>query len=491
MKKAIIAALILVTATASMTSAVEWKQRLGIGIRGPLFAPMIKGSNYSGVTTVEPYMMGLGGNLDIKYGITNSFVIAVSGGYWFTYDDTLATVDQSFKLNNKDNASRKLTMIPISLTGQWYFVPTSNVQPYLLGGLSMDLSKYEDLIVNVGTKYSSTDLTAKVGAGINFWIGESFTFDLSGRFSYLLNNMSSDATLNYEETDTRPFLGVLEPAIGLTFFVTGAKDTDGDGIKDKYDQCPDTPRGALVDEYGCPLDTDGDGVFDGIDACEDTPKGAIVDISGCPLDTDMDKVPDGLDMCPDTPLGVLVDDYGCPLDEDKDGVPDFLDQQLNTPAGALVDSVGIALDTDGDGVADGIDKCPETGEGVVVDEFGCPTAKPLTEKIVLNIQYAPGSVEPDEEAKVILDDIAMRMKIYTNAKIEVNGYTDALGSSRSNLKLSQKRAEAVKKYLVEKGIDPDRMKPKGFGEDKKYFIATNETPEGRQKNRRVEIVPIQ
>ena len=501
MKKTIAIALLLLLASATVTMAVDWKGRVGVGPRGFLYSPMIKGSDYSGYSAVEPFMMGLGADLEIKYGLSSSWVLGLSGGYWYTYDDSTAADDQSFKLNNQDNASTKLTVIPLGLTMQYYFIPEGNVQPYLLAGLKMDLAKYSNLQPG-GSDYSSTDLFGKVGAGINFWISESFAFEIGGRFSYLLTNLSNDfpsggsglsqtfSNVDMGDLGTRPFLAVLEPGIGLTFFLGGARDTDHDGVKDKFDQCPDTPKGALVDEYGCPLDSDGDGVYDGIDKCPDTPKGAIVDIAGCPLDTDKDGVPDGIDLCPDTPLGVEVDIYGCPLDKDKDGVPDFKDQQLDTPAGAIVDENGVAIDSDGDGVPDGIDKCPDTGPNIKVDEFGCPLAKPITEKITLNIKYPAGSVEPDEPAKQTLDELAERLKVYGDVKIEINGFTDALGSSRTNLIISQKRAEAVRDYLISKGIAPDRMIAKGYGEDENFFVATNDTPEGRQQNRRVEIVPI-
>jgi len=501
MKRTLIIVMALMLLMASMSMAVEWKSRKGLGIRGPLFAPMITGSDYQGAHTNEPFMMGLGGNLEFKYGLSNSIVLGLSGGYWMTYDDTLSEDDQSFKLFNSDNAGTKLMVMPFSLTAQYYFIPESSVQPFLLAGLNLDMAKYE---ISPGTNtYSSTDLFVQVGTGLNFWIGESFAFDLSGRINYLITNLSNDfpsdasqLSVSLENTDmtnaaTRPFLAVLQPSIGMTYFIGGARDTDHDGVKDKFDQCPDTPEGALVDQYGCPLDSDGDGVYDGIDLCENTPTGAIVDISGCPIDSDTDGVPDGIDLCPDTPIGIEVDIYGCPLDNDKDSVPDFKDQQLDTPLGAMVDENGVALDTDGDGVPDGIDKCPETGEGVAVDEFGCPLAKPITEKIILNIQYASGSADPDEPAIAILDDLAERMKIYTDVKIEINGYTDALGRTSSNSKLSQARAQAVQDYLESKGISADRMTAKGFGEEERFFIATNDTPEGRQANRRVEIVPVQ
>jgi len=501
MRKTIAMALIFLVASSTFTMAVDWKGRLGVGPRGFLYSPMIKGDKFSGYLAVEPFMMGLGGDFEIKYGLSSSLVLGLSGGYWFTYDDSTAADDQSFKLNNQDNASTKLTVIPLSLTGQYYFIPEGSVQPYLLFGLKMDMAKYENLQA-AGGDYSTTDLYGRVGAGINFWISESFAFEIGGRFSYLLTNLSNDfpasgsglpqtfGAVDMGDPATRPFLAVLEPGIGFTFFLGGARDTDHDGVKDKFDQCPDTPDGALVDEYGCPLDSDGDGVYDGIDRCPDTPKGAIVDIAGCPLDSDQDGIADGIDLCPDTPLGVAVDIYGCPLDNDKDGVPDFKDQQLDTPLGAMVDENGVAIDSDGDGVADGIDKCPDTGVNVKVDEFGCPLAKPITEKITLNIKYEAGSVEPDEAAMTTLNELAERLKVYGDIRIEINGFTDALGSSRSNLKLSQNRAEAVRDFLLSKGIAGDRMIARGYGEDEKYFADTNETAEGRQKNRRVEIVPV-
>jgi len=88
-------------------------------------------------------------------------------------------------------------------------------------------------------------------------------------------------------------------------------DSDGDGVYDDKDQCPDTPKGVTVDSVGCPLDTDGDGVYDYLDKCPDTPKGVKVDSVGCPLDTDGDGVYDYIDQCPDTPTGATVDERGC------------------------------------------------------------------------------------------------------------------------------------------------------------------------------------
>jgi outer membrane protein OmpA-like peptidoglycan-associated protein len=460
--------------------------------------PLIKGTDYDRFNGFEPYMMGWDGAFEIRYGMPKSFIVSLSIGYATTYDDTSATADQSFKMNKSDLAYTKLNAVLLGLTGQYFFLSESNVQPYILIGAGLDMWQMKTLVAGpgypsaLGEKYKFNDLGAKGGAGINFWIGENFTIDLQGKFTYSLSSVSTSGESTYYGDmsiwKTRPFTAYLEPSVGLTYWFGGAPDSDDDGVKDKFDQCPDTPSGALVDQYGCPLDTDRDAVYDGIDICPDTPQGCVVDIVGCPLDVDKDGVCDGLDKCPDSPAGVAVDIRGCPLDGDGDGVPDYKDQQPETAKGALVDENGIALDTDKDNIPDGIDKCPDTGAGVLVDEFGCPRAKPLTGKLTLNIEYESGSFEPDAKARLSLDELLVTLQSYPNLKIEINGYTDALGSESGNLKLSQKRANAVREYLVSKGVSTARITAKGFGEQ--HPVSDNGTPEGRQRNRRIEIVPV-
>jgi OOP family OmpA-OmpF porin len=490
---------VFILLTAMSASSTEWSGKIGVGVRGPVLSPLFKGSEYAnanfGGSNHQHFMMGWNVGVDLKYGFTESFVLNLTGAYSTTYDDSTAISDQSFKLNKSDNAFAKLSGFRLGLEGQYYFMPEGNVQPYLLGGLGIDIWSLENQFS--GTSYGLSDLGGRFGAGICFWIGERFALDLQGKATYALANMSTEVPDGFygpgdwSDRKTRSFNGYLEPSVGFTVFLTGPRDSDGDGVKDKFDQCPDTPMGALVDEYGCPLDGDGDGVYDGLDICPDTPQGAVVDITGCPLDTDKDGIFDGLDKCPDTPLDVDVDVRGCPLDTDGDGIPDFRDKEPDTPAGAIVDQDGVAMDGDGDGVADGIDKCPDTPVNIEVDELGCPTAKPLVEKLILNIKYAPGSFEPDKESRLVLDDLVGTMRAYPELNIQINGYTDALGSKTTNLKLSEKRAKAVMDYLINKGISGDRMTSRGFGEDSRFFIDTNDTPEGRQKNRRVEVVPVQ
>ena len=156
-------------------------------------------------------------------------------------------------------------------------------------------------------------------------------------------------------------------------------DSDGDGVPDYLDKCPNTPADAYgkIDDYGCPVDTDGDGVPDYLDRCANTPLAAkgFINEKGCPLDTDKDGVPDYMDKCSSTPDGVTVDAEGCPVDTDGDGVADYLDLCPKTPADAKasVDKNGCPLDTDGDGVPDYLDKCPETPTSMrtLVDANGC------------------------------------------------------------------------------------------------------------------------
>jgi OOP family OmpA-OmpF porin len=210
-----------------------------------------------------------------------------------------------------------------------------------------------------------------------------------------------------------------------------------------------------------------------------------VDANGCPIDSDKDGVCDGLDRCPDTPAGVKVDAKGCPLDSDGDGVPDDLDKCPDTPKGCIVDKDGCPVDSDGDGVCDGLDKCPDTPKGVPVDETGCPSVEKLK---LENVHFKILSYVLGEEAKAVLDEIAKTLTAYPQLKVEVQGHCDTTGNDKINDPLSQNRANAVKNYLVKKGIAAERLEAKGYGS--RTPIATNATVEGRRLNRRVQFVLI-
>jgi len=207
------------------------------------------------------------------------------------------------------------------------------------------------------------------------------------------------------------------------------------------------------------------------------------------LDSDGDSVPDNLDKCPDTPTGVRVDKDGCPLDSDGDGVPDYLDKCPDTPKGVKVDKDGCPLDSDGDGVPDYLDKCPDTPKGVKVDKDGCPIPEKVAEKvsISLEIEFDTGKADIKPQYGEQIKKVADFMKTYPETTAVIEGHTDNVGREESNLRLSTKRAESVRTYLIENfGIAANRLTARGYGSSRP--IADNATPEGRQKNRRIEAV---
>ena len=303
-------------------------------------------------------------------------------------------------------------------------------------------------------------------------------------------------------------------------------DADGDGINDQQDLCPDTPREAYgtVDASGCPIDSDQDGVYDYLDQCPDTPVEAInhVDSMGCPLDTDKDGVADYCDSCknttPDTRY--YVNAVGCVLDSDNDGVFDYKDQCPNTPAEAVfyVDSVGCPLDTDKDGVADYCDSCKNTiaearsqvdalgcaldtdSDGIFDYEDLCPTIAGVKEnkgcpgvqrevrnilnKAMSGIEFENGRATIKISSHPILNEIAQIFIQNPTYKVEIQGHTDNVGKYHYNMELSDRRARAVRAYLISKGVPAARLTAHGYGPD--LPIADNNTSEGRAKNRRVE-----
>lgn len=235
-------------------------------------------------------------------------------------------------------------------------------------------------------------------------------------------------------------------------------------------------------------DSDGDGVNDQLDSCLNTPRGAEVDQQGCSRDSDLDGVPNGLDDCPGTVVNarLLVDIHGCPVDSDFDGVPDFSDSCAFNPVGAMVGENGCPLDSDNDGVPNGLDDCPYTLVAVEVDRHGCIDLSMLSEPMVLNIDYAPGSFEVDPHNRKRIERLAGLLNFVTDIRLDINGYTDNIGRPAANRTLSEKRANRVKGVLVAMGVAEERIKANGQGETN--FVASNQTAEGRARNRRIEIV---
>ena len=315
---------------------------------------------------------------------------------------------------------------------------------------------------NVAGNYNKYMMAYNGDIGVRIMASRNISFNISGgviigKKDYL-DDFKAGSNIDMLYTATA----------GLSYYFGRAKDSDGDGVPDSRDMCPNTPLGVKVDADGCPLDADGDGVPDYLDKCPNTPTGVKVDATGCPLDSDGDGVPDYLDKCPNTPTGVKVDANGCPLDSDGDGVPDYLDKCPNTP-------LGVQVDADG---------CPIKKETIIIE-------KPAEiESLVLNgdanFEFNKSVLLPN--AYVVLDSLVSTMLKHHDYKWEIGGYTDGIGSVNYNIKLSQKRAQAVVDYLVSKGIKNHNLNVVGYG--KANPIATNDTPEGRSMNRRVEIKVI-
>jgi OOP family OmpA-OmpF porin len=227
-----------------------------------------------------------------------------------------------------------------------------------------------------------------------------------------------------------------------------------------------------------PLDTDKDGVLDGVDKCP-TVFG-LAKYEGCPVpDTDKDGINDEEDKCP-TQSG-LARYQGCPIpDTDKDGINDEEDK-CPTVSG-LARYQGCPLtDTDSDGVPDEEDSCPTVAGAV--ENHGCPKLEDY-QFDAKKVQFITGSATLTASAKKELDKGVDIMNEHPTLRVSIEGHTDNTGTAATNQKLSEKRAAAVKAYVVKKGISADRLVASGSGASKP--IADNKTAAGRAANRRVE-----
>ena len=287
-----------------------------------------------------------------------------------------------------------------------------------------------------------------VGAGINFKIANNIALNINAGYNFAIKN-----------NDDHIFFGAgimadlgkgKEVAVDTTpIIVEKPVDTDGDGIYDLDDACPEVA--GLAQFNGCP-DTDGDGIEDSKDECPTVP--GLAEFNGCP-DRDGDGIPDMKDACPD--VKGIAKFGGCP-DPDRDG----------------------------DGIVNEKDKCPDVAGPA--SNKGCPEVKEEVKKRLAfaarAIQFETGKATIKPVSYKILDEVASILKEYPYYDVNVDGHTDNVGKPDKNLQLSKDRAASAVTYLVGKGIPAERLVSSGYGDTKP--VSDNKTAAGRAQNRRVE-----
>jgi len=350
---------------------------------------------------------------------------------------------------------------------------------YSIGGLIG--SKWFDPSVHVGGGYAflgkASSGNVNGGLGLTIWFSENIGLSLSSTYKYQFED-GQEELYSFERGNDISVPSHLQHMAGFTFRF-GGKDTDGDGVLDKYDECPELP--GLVELNGCP-DTDGDGIIDPEDDCPF--EAGLPEHNGCP-DDDGDGVPNHQDACPDE-FGP-AENNGCPWgDTDGDGVLDNVDK-CPEEAGPAENDGCPWPDTDGDGVPDHEDECPKIAGPA--SNNGCPEVEEKHIKELNDygktILFNTGKSTFQEQSYAVLNEMARVMKQFPTAKFVVEGHTDSTGSDKINDPLSLDRAKAVQDYLISQGVKADRLSAEGFGS--KRPIDTNKTAAGRANNRRTEV----
>jgi outer membrane protein OmpA-like peptidoglycan-associated protein len=370
----------------------------------------------------------------------------------------------------------------ISLSGLLKLRPfgKTKVSPYLQGGIEYfhinPTNKIQEpLPNNHNNLYKRDRIGAPVGGGLAFFVAERISFDLEGMYHFAFTDYLDDLPAG-KKVDN-----YVVTSLGISFHFGKLKDTDGDGIADKYDLDPLHPED-----------------FDGYRDSDGAPD----------PDNDEDGVPDIRDKEPLLPEDHdgFEDEDGVPdTDNDQDGILDVDDQAPNEKedVDSFQDLDGAPdPDNDQDGIADEKDLCPGTDQTVqqgentaetfngYEDDDGCPDKKPEIavekgESIVLEgVYFATGRADLTENSRMILDKVVRTLMENPGIEVEIRGHTDNTGSYQTNMRLSKARADAVKLYLINHGIDAARIRTNGYGPDKP--IAPNSTREGRAKNRRIE-----
>jgi outer membrane protein OmpA-like peptidoglycan-associated protein len=434
----------------------------------------------------------------------NGFV--VKGLLAFTFDiGGVSTVPLEFNLNLGGaipNGNRAITAIgnfALSYTPAEVITLFAEISSEIRGSTLLDsISKFRrDMII------ASPGIRINSPAGVYITLAGDFAISDQSSRTY----WPTDAVRDYS-TAPVPQYGI-QLMLGWNGFLS-AQDDDHDGIVNDQDRCPKDAEDVdgFEDSDGCPdLDNDKDGIADVKDKCPNEPEDidGFQDEDGCPdPDNDGDGITDLKDQCPKIAedFDGFEDKDGCPdYDNDKDGVADSTDRCPNDPEDfdKFEDNDGCPdIDNDKDGIPDLKDKCPNEPEtfNSVQDDDGCPDtiARPKEESkwpkqmTLSGVKFKTGIALMLPDSYVFLEPILQELTKYPELEIEVRGHTDSMGDYAKNMSISQLRAEAVRQYLVTKGIDSRRIRAVGFGSSSP--IADNRTAAGREQNRRIEVVRI-
>jgi OmpA-OmpF porin, OOP family len=386
----------------------------------------------------------------------------------------------SFGVTGSVNKISRFVLPRVGGVGDYTVVNPGDLNYYAADGvikyslMNLIKSKTFDPSLHIGGGYTwlgdqAKGGTANAGLGLTIWFTDMVGLSLQSTYKH-----SFDDTANRGMADNLP--AHMQHFAGLTFKF-GGKDTDGDGIYDKDDACPEM---AGPKEFnGCP-DSDGDKIIDKDDACPDV--AGLAAFNGCP-DTDGDGVADKDDACPE--VAGLKSMGGCP-DTDGDGVTDKSDK-CPTVKGPKDNQGCPYSDKDNDGVFDKDDRCPDV-KGTVANN-GCPDVDDSVIKklndYAKTILFDTAKSSFQAQTIPVLQSITAILKEYPNAKFSIEGHTDNTGKADKNLKLSQDRAAAVVTYLTQNGIVASRLSSVGFGQT--MPIDNNKTKAGKANNRRVEV----
>lgn len=405
--------------------------------------------------------------------LSPNWVAETSVAGYKLYDDTQASSFFTFS-SDKNNRTRARKAIDITLLMRRHIYQVGD-KITLHGDLGGGVSFWEMQDPSSGviqkatsetggqTDVSVSEIFLSAGLGTEFALTGHFRIGFLGTVNYLTGTGQEFAP-EYKDSLSN---WICRVGLNVSYLFGGGNETESiqpqSASGETLPVLTATSRNQSLSRVNKPQgevgkDSDGDGVFDIYDFCPKTPPEAIgqVDLNGCPYDIDFDGIPDYRDDCPENLPGAIVDSRGCPIDGDGDGVPD------------------------------GIDNCPDTRADVAVDAFGCVDLTPLAKPMILHIKYDPGSFEVDNATRAKLEELAKLLLVAKGVRVEINGYTDNVGLPEDNKALSEKRARRVMDYLIGLGLESSRLKAFGLGETN--FMASNETQEGRQKNRRVELI---